>query len=125
MYFKTTNFNGKVEQRPSKVMHRTRSFKSNHSIKTMNRRRNCSKNSSALKLDTENEEDLHLFLEDERRAQQEFLDEPIKIDDLIGSHIDKSNLTNVLNNHLINKKAFSAKKSNSSKLNYTFYFNVC
>lgn len=122
-YFKTTTFNGQVENKVSKLLPRSGSFKSNESMCSFSRRQPEHKDSSIVRFDKATDEDIDLFLEDERLAQQEFLEEPIKIEDIKGNNnLDKSNLTNVLNNQLINKKILSGKKNNSK---FIFYFQFC
>lgn len=57
------------------------------------------------------EDDDLLFLEAEKKAQEAYLVKPVKIEEIKGNEgVEKRNLLNVLNNHIINKQIKSEAK---------------
>lgn len=68
------------------------------------------KRKSTLKC-SENNDDIDAFLQAEKEAQEAYLQQPLKIDELpIADSQEKNNLVNVLNNQLINRQTQSEKK---------------
>lgn len=109
---------------PKHTMHRTNSCISNRSVNSLKQNKLLLKRASTKNVCPEDEEDMRLFLETEREVQEAYLDEPVRIEDLRGGDvIERTNLINVLNNQLINKKSQSEKKPNG-KPSMSLYYSL-
>jgi len=98
-------------KKPRKFIQRTNSWRSSNKLFSISKRSNSARKQLLMYNNQEETDDeVKLFLEFERKAQQEYLDDRLDFGNLRGhDDLEKRNLTNVLNNELINKKA-SAKK---------------
>ena len=122
LYFKKTDWDYKNTKPLEGSIKSNFRCRTNRSCSNFNAALISSRKSSSNKLASDNEEDINLFLEAERQAQEAFLDEPFRLNELrTKNNAEINNLMNVINNELINKKTINAKRTNGIPFHLCFY----
>lgn len=109
-----------IKKDPKRFIERTNSCRLKETFSSLSSQKRPATRKNTQR-EAENDEEIRLFLEAEKEAQEAYLKEPVRPDDIRGTdYTEKSNLANVLNNQLINRQTRSEQKERSNDLHFTY-----